>query len=523
MEPPRVLKPRSQNGCERCRKRRQKCDEQRPVCTRCRKATGVVCVYGINLRWGGRQFEKSRFGKCQVQRVETSRGSFVYSSEYYAQNRSPSPTLQQTAGSLQQTSRLAIATPGAMPRNIGLLPGLTPDQKSLLHHFVHEASSLISCNRQIQSQTCQVLLPLSLEVSALLHAVLAFSAGHRASIGENEDRTRMFKMQLVTTRNQSIRELHHNLDPLNSSHLEATLATSLMLCLCALRYDEEAYNSWRIHLNGARATISAISRLPNSESLQSSTRFSYLKKRYTILETIALQGLNGFHARDLDYEIAKQDAQPAEVFLDDYVGCATDVLEMFQEVSAVAWETRRARAADGKELVLSQHDFDLEAFNLETRLLQMIDRDRKSSPVFCPGVQAMLSPRQIADYVLFNELVQYTVLLVIRRRIRRLSPSNSLVQECVGKIIQLANFLTPSNGLSPGLGLNEVLFAAGCSCLEPDRDSIRRLLNSFYHSTQNHNTILALRILEEHWTKMGSAQESDDSSEVHTNIDFIAY
>jgi hypothetical protein len=54
---------RSWSGCARCKKRRQKCDEKRPGCGRC-KAADTECVYEVKLRWGGRAFNQSRFGAC---------------------------------------------------------------------------------------------------------------------------------------------------------------------------------------------------------------------------------------------------------------------------------------------------------------------------------------------------------------------------------------------------------------------------------------------------------------------------
>lgn len=54
---------RSFTGCKRCKARRQKCDEQRPACGRC-KTAGIQCRYAMQLQWGGRAFSRSRFGAC---------------------------------------------------------------------------------------------------------------------------------------------------------------------------------------------------------------------------------------------------------------------------------------------------------------------------------------------------------------------------------------------------------------------------------------------------------------------------
>lgn len=41
---------RSHHGCTRCKKRRQKCDELRPCCGRCKEA-GSQCSYTKALKW----------------------------------------------------------------------------------------------------------------------------------------------------------------------------------------------------------------------------------------------------------------------------------------------------------------------------------------------------------------------------------------------------------------------------------------------------------------------------------------
>ena len=64
---------RSWGGCVRCRKRRQKCGEQKPQCTRCEK-NGETCTYEVPLRFGGRPFAQSRFGSC-LSKMGPARGA----------------------------------------------------------------------------------------------------------------------------------------------------------------------------------------------------------------------------------------------------------------------------------------------------------------------------------------------------------------------------------------------------------------------------------------------------------------
>ena len=58
---------RSRGACARCKKRRQKCDEQRPACGRCQESGIENCTYTIDLRWGGRTF-KSYAGNSDIKK-----------------------------------------------------------------------------------------------------------------------------------------------------------------------------------------------------------------------------------------------------------------------------------------------------------------------------------------------------------------------------------------------------------------------------------------------------------------------
>ncbi|GAB7362556.1 hypothetical protein MBLNU230_g2873t1 [Neophaeotheca triangularis] len=44
------ITPRTRTGCQNCRTRHLKCDEQRPSCTRCERA-GIECIRGYNIRF----------------------------------------------------------------------------------------------------------------------------------------------------------------------------------------------------------------------------------------------------------------------------------------------------------------------------------------------------------------------------------------------------------------------------------------------------------------------------------------
>jgi hypothetical protein len=67
VDEPKSRHSRSRGACARCKKRRQKCDEQRPACGRCQESEIEKCTYTIDLRWGGRAF-KSYTGNSDIKK-----------------------------------------------------------------------------------------------------------------------------------------------------------------------------------------------------------------------------------------------------------------------------------------------------------------------------------------------------------------------------------------------------------------------------------------------------------------------
>lgn len=57
-----IMNTKSRKGCSECKRKRVKCDEAKPVCTRCSKSRRPnACDYGLKLSWTqGRPFKKQR-------------------------------------------------------------------------------------------------------------------------------------------------------------------------------------------------------------------------------------------------------------------------------------------------------------------------------------------------------------------------------------------------------------------------------------------------------------------------------
>lgn len=317
------------------------------------------------------------------------------------------------------------------------------------------------------------------------------------------------KVWELQSRSRSITILHEGIANSVEFSPVVVMGSSLMLCLCALFCDNDDYNSWRIYLRGAKAAFHAACSMRGRSSTNESLA-KYLRKRYLLLEVVAMLSPNSFEALDMDSngsakmrrQSYPQPQSPSpEIFLDDHVACYTDLFNLLRVVGAIAWERRQLQLhGDLRENnLLSDADFAAEADNLEAQVYDMMERTNSAPPVMLPRVKAVLDPRQIEEFSICNQVYECYALLQIRTEIRCLEPHEPPVQELVQKIIELVARIQPRPGLSPALGLNTALFSAGQYALVEHRTAIRRLYQHLYAETHNRNLIVAIRNLEIHF------------------------
>lgn len=363
----------------------------------------------------------------------------------------------------------------------------------------------MSCHKKMQAETCRVLLPMALEVSALRNAIFAFSLAQRASQEEAESFRNLLTTRSASLRTTSIGQLHQQITLEGESRPETVLATCIMLCLSALCHDNPDYNSWRTHLQGARAVVPTIrAARQGSTTLDESVYF--LERRYSLLQVVASLTPNGFQAQDLDRGLCITSLQPSQVFFDDYCGCYPDVLDMLRQIGAALWERRRLNQGCSDPMVLSEADLESETTDLENRLLAMLERDEITPPSFAPGLEEIIDQKQAQEFAYCNLICEYAALIQLRAELRGLGSEDLAVCQSVKRIIRLAQQLEPPSGLSPALGLNTSLYTAGRYASGEDRTAIQELLARFYQTSHNYNMIHTLRFLDLIWKRVDSGQ-----------------
>lgn len=458
---PSSKKQRSHAGCTRCKRRRQKCDEKKPRCGRCREAV-AECEYSVRLRWGGRAFDRSRFGDClkgSARRTVDSKDGFVYT---------------------------AAETALSVPQALAVFPTLSVTEMGLLYHYTEEASRITCCGSHVQKELCSLIVPMAVESPALMNATLAWAAMHsvefRGQIMGCPDPVRF----IATLKTKSIELLRRELQKPDLEHGNALFATVRTLCQCEIHSGSDESSAWRVHIRGAKALMNSIER----SQRRNGPRPRLLYRWYAAMDSLAALSACGSTAM-IEAE-DKPRGYPNDVedipYLDDYNGYSTDLSHIIGEIGSAAAAMRR----DGTS---SSEQVDI----LEQALFTIMERDNNSDPTFYPGVVERLTPEAIQEYSLCNQAYQHTALIYVRWQLQGLPRDAPEIEDSVKRVIECASAITPSYGLSPAIVLTTPLFTAGCEALGEDREAIRRLLTQLYGSLKIRNIKHALEVLETFW------------------------
>ena len=261
---PGSKKQRSYAGCSRCKRRRQKCDEKKPQCRRCFEA-GSECEYSVRLRWGGRTFDRSRFGHClkgSVRKTANSPDGFVYA---------------------------ASGVPLTVPHELPVFPSLSATETGLLYHYTEEASRITCCGSHVQKELCQLILPMAVGFPALMNATLAWAAMHsvafRGQVNGISDPVRF----IAGLKARSIEHLRQGLQEPDMEHCDALLATVRTLCQCEIHSGSDQSSAWRVHIKGAKALMNAIDRSQRGKG----ARPRLLYRWYAAMDSLAMLALCG--------------------------------------------------------------------------------------------------------------------------------------------------------------------------------------------------------------------------------------
>ena len=369
-----------------------------------------------------------------------------------------------------------------------------------------------------------MIVPTALENPTLFYATMALSAIHqksRAGLGITAVRQDPLVIGLLSN---SLRHLQANLlerDAVKSSMLLATVRT---LFLCELHSGGDRPGTWRAHFEGAKALMHRIESWKGYSARERDSTAYFLKRWYNMTESlVSLTGDSLATGQLARFEThTKNTYDKDEIYLDEYTGFTTDLISIFCEIGAAAWERRKTRSRILHPTILYETDLDEEALYLEQSIWNRIEHNRTNPPNFRSGLQEKLSKRQRDDFYLCNEVWHHMALIYIHRHISSIPTSSVAIQNSVRKILQCTESITATAGLTPLVVLTTPLFVAGCEALGDDRDRIRAALLNMFELLHIPNVYRSLEVLESFWSHDSRVQDWDSFMKAQ-RWDFLPY
>ncbi|KAG9620246.1 C6 transcription factor, partial [Aureobasidium melanogenum] len=296
-EPPRK---RNRTGCNKCRSRKVRCDEQKPVCGQCR-AKGFDCETSIKLKWeqdytsAGRAFGRSGlWSKKAAERSDASSPCIHVTEDEVSWIQIPLITsysfVNATVGNVEQLTTLenlaleatpvldvirtndrddtsstaslspwlSARQPAFLPRQhsipsaLPMLPDLpSPMHSNLLSYYLEKICPITVPSSVNKSPFANLILPFSISSSpAVLEALLALAACHRS---KKDIAFRSTSLRLGDNVLRTLRGRLGTEDPLKVAMDPETLV--IMMILCQYEIINECDKRWVVHLKGARDLI----------------------------------------------------------------------------------------------------------------------------------------------------------------------------------------------------------------------------------------------------------------------------
>lgn len=444
-------------------------------------------------------------------RAEYSPGEFIYTTVKSENASSPAASPKTITTSSPSPSSSADLT---ITRRIDPFSSLSSGQKALLHHFISDASSVTSCHAGMQQEICQMIVPMALQTPSLLYATMALSAIHMEALN-NHSGTVKAAPDIARLMARSLEHFRLELQDSSRKGSDALLATARTLCLAEIHSGAIQPNTWRAHVEGAKALMST-----TQSSYTPATAFrKYLDRWYRSI--VALTALNG-NGPPIGETGAQTGATVSDDpdYLDDYWGFTVHLADIFREIGALAWQRHQDAITTTQPKTLepikteedAESNIDAQAARLEKSVLGLIARyNQHGGLVFYPGVKEKLSEDSIREFMLCNEAFQHTALIHIHRRVRKVPASSPEVQFSVKRILACTSHIVPRSGLSPWVMLTTPLFTGGCEALGEDREAFKQLLTSLYNTTRIPNVLQSLEFLEKYWAH-GAHNKNEDWS-----------
>ncbi|KPI43689.1 uncharacterized protein AB675_6462 [Cyphellophora attinorum] len=448
----------------------------------------------MKVRFGGRPFAKSTFGKClngsaAVVAIESgdSPDSDAADQGFVYGLSSTQRTVAITSGPAEASGSRAersVIRPyrDEIAQNPSHLQRLTTSQKLLLDHFLHTVTRSFSLHAKSHHGFCSTYLTLALHSSAqVLPTVLEASAHHRRSLGlEHSDH------ELLSLRQASLQNFQVPQDVSDDNTRDIAAATALMLCLCDVIAGGEKAGSWKLHLQGAMAILRQ-SPTGATNQTQMSTQRRFLYRWGESLEVLSLLG----PAAALNDELVESNDDESD-YIDEFHGFSRSLVQLIRQAHLLLLEQQSLR--EGLVQIGGQsHGAGLDR-------LSRIIQTRKEEHNFHPSLKSYIGSETQSDFVAVNVAFHHAVLLQLYRRVQGLAWDDSSVEQSTEAILTSLSQLQLREEACPGVAILQPLFDAGCSSTQNHhREQVLDLMDVLRKYYAMGNVSRAKAFLLEYW------------------------
>lgn len=380
------IKQRVRTGCNTCRSRRVKCDENKPRCHNCSQR-GLSCDNSVELKWEedfegrglafGRQGRWSKYQKPQSAAWHSTaelvmeqcslpliRSHHFINSGYSdfgdlsGGNRDCGDAVGVEGTSEDSGNSQALAPP--LAATLHAYSNITDIDSYLLDYYLMRLCPLTTSSRVTPSPFAQLVIPLFSIPGQddILRAVLALSARHRAIDDPQWSRSAMTLKGRVIT---SLRRRLLDVRPHDFAWDPQILVIVMFLCLYEIL--DNCDHRWVIHLRASKEIIQQSRQrlckvgVHHSKSLGGLTTFT---ERFFAFQDVISRTACGNSAL-FGSEYWADSSQPSHI--DTWMGCSPDLVSILCRIA----ELSRLKAGDD----ISFNVLETESADLEQRLEAM--------------------------------------------------------------------------------------------------------------------------------------------------------
>lgn len=414
---------RTRTGCQRCRVRRIKCDESKPVCRQC-QAKGFSCQPISTLKWEDEFASKGlAFGRsgvwsksppaarspdftgvghrdtvwCDIPTIQAYSfvnvtlgrrpdecvaltpigcpGSEVEPLQLGLQSRRfdearvghfdclrTARTGAYFSTHVRQPEKELAPGPNSIIRSPSLL-SLSPLESTLLAYYTERLCPLTVPSPLSKSPFATLILPFSISNSpVVLNSILALAASHRA----RQDAA--FKATALQLSGGVLRYLGRRMRTTDTTQVALdpeTLVITMLLCLMGIIHDCD--ERWVVHLKGARDLIrlrrqALLSAAPQSQSAAELVDFS--EKFFAYQDIIGRTACGEEPIFDGDFWVSHGTSNDTDAWL----GCSPELVSILCEI------TELSRQRSGNPDVATSDLFLSRTYSLEKRLGRLEQR-----------------------------------------------------------------------------------------------------------------------------------------------------